>query len=121
MAVRFALRSRIVLREEPERTRAIRMPPFALPVASYWAIMGLLTYGIASGALRPERFTALHPFPKGTFESGRVAPERPPESAPLQAPRAPATPDDDAAPATDPSDTPIAATRTAAPPSSVTA
>lgn len=52
MALRFALRSRIQLREEPLRARGMSMPPLALPVVAYWAVMGVLIYGVSSGALR---------------------------------------------------------------------
>ena len=75
MTLPFALRSRIRLRDEPERTRAVRVSPLALPVAAYWGIMGLLTYGVASGALGPERLAALRILPEGTFASSHVSDE----------------------------------------------
>jgi hypothetical protein len=49
MALTFALRSRIRMREEPAPTRADWVPPIALPVAAYWVVMGLLTYGVSKG------------------------------------------------------------------------
>lgn len=73
MTVHFALRSRIRLRDEPQRSRALRLPPLALPIASYWAIMGLLTYGVASGALRPERLASLRLVPAESFTSSRLS------------------------------------------------
>lgn len=59
MTVHFALRSRIRLHDERPRARALRSSPLTVPIASYWAVMGLLTYGVASGALRPERLASL--------------------------------------------------------------
>ncbi|HEX4337648.1 MAG TPA: hypothetical protein VH062_17160 [Polyangiaceae bacterium] len=87
MTLPLALRSRIKLHDEPERARARALPAFALPVASYWAIMGLLTYGVASGVLRPERLASLRIFPRESFESERVTP--PADDARPTAPRAP--------------------------------
>lgn len=72
MAVHFALRSRLRLRDEPVAAPPRRLPAYAVPVLSYWAIMGLLTYGVASGALRPERLAALR-LPQGAFPNSRLA------------------------------------------------
>lgn len=62
VTLRLAIRPRIRLRDEPERSRAVWLPPMALPVAVYWGVMGLSTYGVskapswlASGGTRPER------------------------------------------------------------------
>jgi hypothetical protein len=91
-ALPFALRSRLRLRDEPVRAQTYRLPGYAVPVGSYWVIMGLLTYGVASGALRPERLAALRLVPQGTFTSSRLAepslpsPETDEERAPVTAP-----------------------------------
>jgi hypothetical protein len=60
-----------------------------VPVAAYWAIMGLLTYGVASGGLRPERLASLHLLPEGSFTSSRLSREPVPDvdEQPLPAPR----------------------------------
>jgi hypothetical protein len=62
MTLRLAIRPRIQLRDEPERSRAAWLPPMALPVATYWVVMGFASYGIskapswlASDETRPER------------------------------------------------------------------
>lgn len=48
MTLPLAIRPRIRLRDEPERTRAAwAPPPWALPVAVYWGVMGFLTYGVS--------------------------------------------------------------------------
>jgi hypothetical protein len=47
MALPFALRPRIRLRDEPEPSRSEWVTPIALPVAVYWAVMCLLTYGVS--------------------------------------------------------------------------
>jgi hypothetical protein len=78
MALHFALRSRLRLRDEPVAAPPQRLPAYAVPVASYWAIMGLLTYGVASGALRPERLAALR-LPQGDFAAAPVTPVAAPE------------------------------------------
>jgi hypothetical protein len=89
MALPFALRSRLRLRDEPVRAHTQRLPGYAVPVASYWAIMGLLTYGVASGALRPERLAALRLLPQGTFSSSRLVEPAAPRPE-LEEQRAPA-------------------------------
>jgi hypothetical protein len=104
MTVHFALRSRIRLRDAPPRSRDLRLPPLALPIASYWAIMGLLTYGVASGALRPERLASLRLVSAESFTSPRLslepsdalraapAPTEGPAEPPAPAPAASAEP-----------------------------
>jgi hypothetical protein len=47
MALQFALRPRIRLREETERPRTVQVPKVALPVGAYWLVMGLMTYGVS--------------------------------------------------------------------------
>lgn len=49
MALPFALRPRIRLRDEPEPSRSEWVTPIALPVVAYWAVMCLLTYGVSKG------------------------------------------------------------------------
>jgi hypothetical protein len=49
MALPFALRPRIRLRDEPEPSRSEWVTPLALPVVVYWVAMGLLTYGVSKG------------------------------------------------------------------------
>src|ERR1041385_4046190 len=49
MTLPLAIRPRIRLRDEPERSRAAWAPPMALPVAVYWVVMGFLTYGVSKG------------------------------------------------------------------------
>jgi hypothetical protein len=94
MTVHFALRSRIRLRDEAPRSRTLRLPPLAVPIASYWAIMGLLTYGVASGALRPERLASLRLVPADSFTSTRLSLEPaggvPAAPAATETPEAPA-------------------------------
>jgi hypothetical protein len=62
MTLPLAIRPRIRLRDEPERSRAAWLPPMALPVAVYWVVMGFLSYGVSkapswlgSEGARPER------------------------------------------------------------------
>jgi hypothetical protein len=63
MTLPLAIRPRIRLHDEPVRSRASwAPPPVALPVAAYWAIMGVLAYGVSkapswfsSEGTRPER------------------------------------------------------------------
>jgi len=63
MTLPLAIRPRIQLHDEPVRSRASwAPPPMALPVVAYWAIMGVLAYGVskapswfASEGSRPER------------------------------------------------------------------
>lgn len=49
MALPFALRPRIRLRDEPEPSRSEWVTPIAPPVVAYWAVMCLLTYGVSKG------------------------------------------------------------------------
>src|SRR6185295_19814322 len=49
MTLPLAIRPRIRLRDEPERSRAAWAPPMALPVTVYWLVMGFLTYGVSKG------------------------------------------------------------------------
>jgi hypothetical protein len=78
MAIPFALRPRIRLREEPERARAVAVPPMALPVGAYWVVMGLLTYGVSqapsflSGARAPGATPTVRDVP--TIETPPIAP-----------------------------------------------
>jgi hypothetical protein len=51
MTLPFALRTRIDFREPPRQKRAIRLPNVAGPIVTYWGVMGLLAYGVSSGAL----------------------------------------------------------------------
>src|SRR5438046_3155883 len=62
MTLPIAIRPRIRLRDEPERSRTSWAPPMALPVAAYWVVMGFLSYEVskspswlASEGTRPER------------------------------------------------------------------
>ncbi len=73
MTVHFALRSRIRLHDERPRARTLRLPPLTAPIASYWALMGLLTYGVASGALRPERLASLRLVSGESFTNPRLS------------------------------------------------
>ena len=56
MALPFALRPRIRMREGHERANTSRVQSLALPVAAYWGIMGLLTYGVGAHWLQPDRW-----------------------------------------------------------------
>ena len=47
MTLPLAIRPRIRLRDEPERSRAAWLPPKALPIAVYWGVMGFLTYSVS--------------------------------------------------------------------------
>jgi hypothetical protein len=58
MALRFALRSRIRLREMPTKAETRRLPPFAVPVAMYWAVVGLAIWGIEA-RWHPEQWLSV--------------------------------------------------------------
>jgi hypothetical protein len=79
----------------------MRLPPLALPIASYWAIMGLLTYGVTSGALRPERLASLRLVSAESFTSSRLAVE-PAAEAPAATDELEAPPSPPPAPSTEP-------------------
>src|SRR4051794_25554741 len=53
MTLPLAIRPRIRLRDEPERSRASSAPPMALPVAAYWVVMGVLSYGVSRSPSGP--------------------------------------------------------------------
>lgn len=126
MTLPFALRSRIRLHDERPRPRALRLPSHALPIASYWAVMGLLTYGVSSGALRPERLAALHLVSAASFAGSRMPVEEPaPEDVvtPAPATAAPApvgTASSNAEPAESAAPGPLAATTSLDAPASET-
>lgn len=88
MTLPFALRTRIDFSEPPRRTRSWRAPKLAGPILAYWSSMGLLAYGVSSGALPlDEWFWPAPPAP--AFEE---APEpAPPPARVTPFPAEPAT------------------------------
>ena len=84
MALPFALRPRIRLRDEPAKARPAWAVPLALPVAAYWAAMGALTYGVAKAGSGSAPFAPREPVPVVAAASlgVRLPADVPLESAP---------------------------------------
>jgi hypothetical protein len=56
MSLPFALRSRISLDEPVRRAPRVRLPKVVGPILAYWSVMGVLVYGVSSGALRLDEW-----------------------------------------------------------------
>jgi hypothetical protein len=107
MTLPFALRTRIDLREEPRRARAFRLPKLTGPIFAYWSAMGLLAYGVSSGALPLEEW--IWPGPQEPVFEAPAAPPPPARVAPFEVEPA------NAAPATELEDAPLAKEETPLP------